>query len=230
MAKRNGTISLWSFTQKSLAKFGWDEDQIHRFYIIGADGLRDLSIHSLPIAKTTTLTIDSDNLTSDFPDDFIDYVFIAIEKYGRWWTFTRDDTMVDKTITGITGDDLGDMATEWGFGARGGANDWYFTPDYENRRFLFNGVTTSDVVVMKYVSTGVEAITSVDATTDVEFPVYAERAMEDYMRWKWAEYNDFPSGECKRREDMYNESLLIMRNIHMPTLDEIYGRAQVIKL
>lgn len=221
MAERSGTITLQAFLHKYFFKANVDEDEMHRYHVIAADCLRELAIHHLPVAKTTTLTINSTNLTADFPDDFIDYIYIAVERDGRWWTFTRDDKMVDKTITGITGNDLGDIEPIVGPGAVGGHNDYWFKPDYENRRFLFSGVaTTADVVILNYQSTGVESV-SYASTTDISFPVYAEDVMESYMEWKVSEKDRMALSERQWRKEQYYDSLRMMRNLHNPTIDEI---------
>jgi len=221
MAQRNGVISLQAFLHKFFLKLGVDEGEFHRYHVIAADGLRDIYIHHLPISKVTTLTIDSTNLTADFPSDFIDYDYVAVERDGRYWTFTRDNSMVDKTITGITGSSLANFSTLYGPGATGGDNDYWFKPDYENRRFLFSGFTpSSNTVVLSYKSTGVESV-SYASTTDVEFPVYAEDAMETYLRWKQCEYDNGPMGECERRKSQHEDAVRRLRNIHMLSVDEI---------
>jgi hypothetical protein len=220
MAKRSGLITLQSFLHKYFVKMGVDEDEFHRYHVIAADGLRDLAIHHLPISNTKVLVIDSENLTADFPDDFIDYIYIAVERDGRWWTFTRDDKMVDKTIANITGADLGIVTTVVGPGAVGGENDYWFKPDYENHRFLFSGTSSSDTVVLNYQSTGVESV-SYYSTTDIEFPVYAEDAMEKYLRWQVAEWDERHPSECERRRDQYIDAIRMLRNVHNSTIDEI---------
>lgn len=220
MAKRNGVITLQAFIRKYLHKRGEDDGEFHRYHVIAADGLRDLAIHHLPISSTTTLTVDVDNQTADFPDDFIDYILIAIEKNGRWWVFTRDDDMVDKTITGITGTTLSSITYVYGPGSVGGENIRWFQPDYENRRFLFNGVLSDDVVVLKYQSTGVESV-SFSSATDIEIPVYAEAALEAYLEWQLTEKNDRPLSERKWKLDLYEHEVLMMRNVHGSTISEI---------
>ena len=201
-------------------KKGVDEDEFHRYHIILADGLRELAIHHLPIARVATLTVDTDNQTADFPDDMIDYVFIAIERQGRWWLFTRDDTMVDKTITGITGANLTNIEYVYGPGAVGGQNFKWFTPDYENYRFLFNGITASDTVVIKYQSTGVESV-SYASTTDIEVPVYAEEAMECYLEWKISEKDQMAMSERQWKRELYMDAVRMLRNVHDSTISEI---------
>jgi len=222
MAQRNGVITLSAFIKKYFFKLGIDEGEFHRYYVIGADGLRDLHVHHLPIMKTATLSIDGTNFTADYPDDYIDYVFVAIEDEdkGRWWTFTRDDEMVDKTISGITGSDLGELAHVIGPGGVGGHNKYYFQPDNHNRRFLFDEAYSGETVILKYKSTGVESV-SYSSTDDVEFPVYAEDPMEKYLRWMLAEYDGEPISEKDRRKRLYESSVMQMRNLDLPSAQEI---------
>jgi hypothetical protein len=221
MAKRSRVITLQAFIRKYLDKKSIDKDEFQRYYVIAADGLKELYLHHFPDTITTTLTIDSTNLTSDFPADFLDYVYIAVEKNGRWWTFTRDDSMSDRTITGITGSDLSLNTYMYGPGAVGGLNDFWFKPDYENSRFLFSGVdTASDVVVLNYITNGIDVITD-SSTAGVTFPIYAEDVMEKYIRWQICELDDGPASECNRREKQYEKSLAIMRNIHNSSVREI---------
>lgn len=220
MAQRNGVISLQAFIHKYFHKVGVDEGEFHRYYVIGAEGLRDLSIYHLPTVKSVVLTIDSTNYTASFPDDYINYVMLAVEDNGRWWTFTRDNNMVDKTLAGVTGEDLSERNYMIGSGSVGGANKYYFQVDNYNRRFLFDEAYASSVVVLKYSSVGVESV-GYDSTTDVEFPVYAEPAMEAYLRWMICEYDDGPINECERRKRLYDTEIKKIRNLHMPSVREI---------
>jgi hypothetical protein len=80
--------------------------------------------------------------------------------------------------------------------------------------------TSSDVVVLTYQSTGVDDL-SFSSTTDIQFPVYAEDAMENYIRWKIAEYDGLPQVECAKRKRYYDDAVLVMRNVTNPTLQEI---------
>lgn len=224
MAQRAGVITLQAFLHKYFVKRGVDEGDFHRYHVIAADGLRDLHIHHMPIVKKTTLTIDSTNYTASFPDDYIDYVFIAIEDTdaanGRWWTFTREDTMVDKTLTGVSGSDLSDVSVVIGPGGVGGQNRFFFQPDEYNRRFLFDESYSSDTVVLVYKSTGVESV-SYSSTTDIQFPVQAEDAMEKYLMWMVCEYDGKPANECERRQRQYHSAILQLRNLDLPSAREI---------
>ena len=220
MAQRNGLITLQAFLHKYFEKVSIDEDEFSRYHIIGCDGLRELSIYHLPMVTNSVLTIDTTNYTADYPDDYINYLAVGIEWHGKWWTFTRDNRMVDKTVAGIDGEDLSGYNYVIGAGAVGGENRFYFNDDPKNRRFLFDEAYSSNVVVLRYVSSGVESV-SYSSTTDVQFPIQAESAMEKYIRWMVCEYDNGTAGECERRKKQYEEAVLMMRNLDLPTVDEI---------
>jgi len=220
MAQRNGLITLQSFLHKYFAKVMIDEDEMDRYHIIGCEGLKELSIHHLPMVTNAVLTIDTTNYTADYPDDYINYLAVAVEQNGKWWTFTRSHKMVDKTVAGVDGEDLSDTNYTVGPGSVGGENTFYFNDDPKNRRFLFDESYSSDTIILRYVSSGVES-TSYGSTTDVQFPIQAESSMEKYIRWMVCEYDDGGAGECERRKRQYNEAVLMMRNLDLPTVDEI---------
>jgi len=220
MAERNGVISLQAFLHKYFAKNGVDEDEMHRYRFIAADGLKELSIHHLPLYKSAVLTIETTNNTADYPDDYSHYVAIAVESQGRWWSFTRATNMVDKSVAGVSGEDLSNYNFIGGPGGVGGENGFYFQDDPKNRRFLFDETYSGTVVVLRYASIGVDVV-AYASDDDIEFPVTAERAMEDYLRWQVAEYDGAPVSELLRRKKMYDDSVLMLRGLSMPTVDEI---------
>ena len=219
MAKRNSFISLDGFIHKYLDKRGIDADEYHRFRVIAQDCLRTLSIHHMPIVKQVVLTIDSDNMTADFPDDYVDYVALAVEVNGRWWSLTRDDKMVDPSLEGIESETLSDNSYVQGFGQPGGVNKYYYYPDHENSRFIFNG-TTGQVVVLRYKSTGVENV-AYGSSEDVQIPVYAEDCMENFIEWKVAGYDNAAESKIARLERVYEDSLRQMRRIGDYSIDEL---------
>jgi hypothetical protein len=220
MAERAGVITLQSFLHKYYHKHGVDEDEFHRYRTIAADGLREFSLFHLPLVKNAVLSIDSTNYYASYPADYAGYVAIAMENNGVWWTFTHKHDMVDKSISGITGSDLSNYNYIIGPGSVGGENRYYFKDDPKNRKFLFDETYSGDTVVLRYVSTGVE-VESFGGSDSIQFPVYAEQAMEDYIRWKVCEYDDAPQNKCERRKKQYEDSVMMMRNFTMPTVSEI---------
>lgn len=222
MADRNGTVTLKAFVKKTLMKWGKDPSEEHRMHIIAADCLKKFYTYDLPIASETQLTINATYLTADYPDDYVDYIQISIERDGKWWSFTRNDDMVDKTNSYATGSDLSAIVSMYGYGHTGGRNDWYFKPDNKNKRFIFSGITSSSTVVLQYIGSGVAASLTGSSSTGISFPIYVEEPLEDALRWKLAEYDTrIPPSEKERLKRNYEESLIMMRNLDSPTIDEI---------
>ncbi|GAG66084.1 unnamed protein product, partial [marine sediment metagenome] len=204
---------------KYLDKKGVDADEYHRLRIIALDGLRHLSIHHMPIVKQVPLTIDTNTMTADFPDDFIDYVGLVTELDGRWWALTRDDKIVDPNLEGVESEDLSEREYIQSFARPGGENSFYYTPDYDNRRFLFNGTTTI-VVVLRYKSTGVENV-AYGSTNDVQIPVEAEETMEFYLDWRVSREDGSPEYKIKRIKGEYDDSLVFLRRIGDYSIEEL---------
>lgn len=219
MAKRNSLISLDGFIHKLLDKKAIDDDQYHRLRVIATDGLRHLSIHHMPIVKQVPLTIDTNTMTADFPDDFIDYVGLVTEVDGRWWPLTRDDKMVDPNLSGVESEDLSDREYIRSFAQPGGENSFYYYPDYDNRRFLFNGTTTI-VVVLRYKSTGVENV-AYGSTEDIQIPVEAEETLEYYIDWQLARHDGDAEYKIKRLKGEYDDSLVFLRRIGDYSISEL---------
>ena len=219
MAKRNSLISLDGFIHKYLDKKGIDDDEYHRLRVIATDGLRHLSIHHMPIVKQTVLTVDTNTMTADFPDDFIDYVGLVMEVDGRWWPITRDDKIVDPNLSGVESEDLSDHEYASSFATPGGVNQYYYWPDYDNRRFLFNG-TTGKVVVLRYKSTGVENV-AYGSSEDVQIPVEAEDTLEYYLDWQLARMDGAPEYKIRRIKGEYDDSLVFLRRIGDYSIDEL---------
>ena len=99
-----------------------------------------MHIHDFNVEVTKVATVNATTNTFSFPTDFVRYVAIATVIDGRWWIYTRDDTMAplnDDDSVSIQ-DSLINIANYEPFdsyGKAGGTNKYYFRPDYKNRRF-----------------------------------------------------------------------------------------------
>ncbi len=211
MAERAGLITLDGFIHKYLDKKAIDDDQYHRYRVIATDGLKHLSIHHMTVVKKVELTIDADTLTADFPTDYVDYVGLLIEIDGRWWNISRDDKLVDGTLDNVTAEDVGEFEFGQGFAQPGGVNYYHYFPDFENRRFIFNG-TSGKVVVLKYKSSGVEVV-AYGSAADIQIPIEAEEALEDYIQWQLAEYDDEAEHKITRKKRDFDDSVILLRRI-----------------
>lgn len=223
MAEISGLITLDQFVRDLLFKMEKPNDDYFRYFKIASDGLRHLFMHQLGYVTHTKLVVDTDTNTIDFPDDYVGYISLSVPNEGRKWTFTRDDSIIPTTSIDINGDEyldsddgegvnLGEEVSYSGYGARGGVNDYYFSVDHKNRRFIISGLT-ADFVILTYVSTGI------NATTATYIPRVAEEALEDFIAWKDAIYRDDQSQLVK--EQRFNQSIRRLRKFNAPSIPEI---------
>jgi len=225
MAEISGVMTVNKFVLKMLFKMNKNNDEYLRYLQIALDGLRHLFMHKVGYITNTKKTIDTDTNTVDFPDDFVGLISLSVPSDGRMWTLTRDDTIVPTTSLDINGDeyldaddgegvDLSEEYVPVGYGARGGYNDWYYTMDMKNRRFIISGRAV-DHVILRYVSSGV------NATTDTDIPLSLEEVLESYVIWKTAEYEGEHRAVIHDKQQVYNASLRRLMKFNAPGLYEI---------
>jgi hypothetical protein len=228
MANISSLISLDAFTRKLLAKEGKDNDDYMRYMQIACDGIRDMYIHDFQVIVTKVVTVDSTTNSFNYPTDYVRYKAIATPVDGRWWVYTRDDGMVplsdDDTSTALGADNstaiqstLPNLAEQFGagnLGRAGGANNYLFREDKRNRLFQVSGLTP-DIVVLMYVSNGLNS----DGTINI--PDYATLALEKYLRWALADYDEEAESKIFRKEQDYKRSRRKMRQVHRPSIQDI---------
>ena len=231
MANVSSIIALDAFVRRLLAKEGKDNDDYMRYMQIACEGLENMTVHDFELEVTKVVTVNATTNTFSYPSDYVRYVAIATPIEGRWWLFTRDDqiiplkdddgaTVVDSLV------DVADYKFPTDFSSGGGWNKYNFREDQENRRFQLGGATP-DVVVLKYVSTGI------DADGDINIPRYSARTLEYWVRKYIAEYDDQPESTIARLNAQYDKARREMRTVHRPTLqdlkDAIYATTGVIR-
>jgi hypothetical protein len=74
---------------------------------------------------------------------------------------------------------------------------------------------TPSVVVLMYVSNGI------DSGGSINIPDYATLALEDYARWKLADYDGDAESKILRKWNQYKISRRKMRQVHRPTIQDI---------
>lgn len=228
MANISSLIPLDAFVRRLLAKEGEDNDNYLRYLQIACDGLRDMYIHDFHVEVTKVVTVDSTTNSFSYPSDYVRYTAIAMSIDGRWWVYTRDDAMVplndDDTSTALGVDNstaiqgslpnIAELEPSQSLGRAGGRNDYYFREDRRNRLFQVGG-STPDIVVLKYVSNGLNSDGS------IYLPDYATLAIEDYTRWSLADYDGEAESKILRKEAKYNKSRRKMRQVHRPTIQDL---------
>lgn len=220
MANRSSLITIDQLVRSLLFKEGKNNDDYLRYKQIVCDGLRNMHIHDFNVIATKVVSVDSTTKTFNYPDDYVRYESISTVSDGRWWTYTIDKRLVplnDDTQTAIQSS-MPNVATNAfadGLSDGGGYNHYYFKPDDKNRRMIVSGFD-ADVVVLRYVSNGL------NTSGDVNVPDYAALALEAYVRWKISAYDKEPVYIRRENENDYKQARLEMRKVNLPTADEIY--------
>jgi hypothetical protein len=219
MANISSLIPLDGFVRRLLAIEDKDNDDYMRYMQIACEGLREFAIHDFDFEVTKVVTVDSDTNSFAYPSDYVKYSSIATPIDGRWWRYTLDQQMVPlKDDDGVDIlDSLPNVAefrepTDYSRG--GGHNRYYFRPDEKNRRFQVGGFTP-DIVVLKYVSNGI------DADGDINIPDYAVRALQAFVRWNIAEYDNPALSRIDWLKARYNEERRNMRSVQRASLQDL---------
>jgi hypothetical protein len=208
-----------AFVRRLLAKEGKDNDDYMRYMQIACDGLRNMHIHDFSVSVTKVVTVNSTTNTFSFPADFVRYNWVATVLDGRWWTYTREDGMVplqddDGTTIQSSLPNITSYEYATNLGEAGARNNYYFKPDYKGRRFQVGGMTP-DVVVLNYISNGI------DSGGSIYIPDYALLALEGYVRWMRADYDDEAQSKIIRLEQQYIKSRRAMRAVRRPPMSDI---------
>jgi hypothetical protein len=219
MANISRLISLDAFVRRVLAKEGKDNDDYIRYMQIACDGIREFNIHHFDIEVTKVVTVDTTTNTFPYPSDYVRYTMIGTPIDGRWWVYTRDDTMApleddDSTTVQDSLPNVAEYKFATDLSSGGGHNRYYFREDIANSRFQIGGLT-ADVVVLKYISNGI------DSAGSINIPGYARAALESYVRWNIADYDDHAESTTLRLERQYKEAVKRMKIAQRPTLQDL---------
>jgi len=219
MANISGLISLDAFVRRLLGKEGKDNDDYLRYMQIACDGLRDMYIHDFEVEVTKIVTVNASTNRFSFPDDYVRYTAIATPIDGKWWSYTKEDGMVpltddDGAAILTTLPNIADTNIAPSRSDGGGTNRFLFTEDRKNREFQVSG-DTPDIVVLKYVSNGI------DSAGSINIPDYATLALESYIRFNIADFDLIAESHVHRLKDQYKERRRMMRSVHRPALQDL---------
>ena len=180
-----GITSINKIVDAYMFKYERSLDRAWIYVQHGCDAVRDLHLYDLPNLVTAKVSVDSLGII-EFPTDMVGFngLYKYVDNY-KWYFTKRDDIIVTTTTTGgVEGQDddygegeaLKDPKTDT-YGGVGGVNDYYYKIDWKARRIFCEG-TTSDTVVLEYVTSGIE----LTGTTYV--PIYCTPAIDAYLQWK----------------------------------------------
>jgi hypothetical protein len=218
MANKSSLTTLDALVRRLLAKEGKDNDDYFRYMQIACNGLEEFHIHDLDVEVTKVVTVNTSTNTFDYPTDYVRYTMIATPIDGRWWTFTRDNEMApltDDDGTTITSEvNVAEYKFPTDLSSGGGYNKYYFRDDVKNRRIQVGGFTP-DVIVLKYVTNGI------DSSGDINIPAHVRPALEAFVRWQMAEYDNPALSRIDWLERQYTKARRKMRSAQRPGLMDV---------
>lgn len=187
------------------------------------NAIRDLHMYHTGSPKITKVTVNVQTNTIDWPDDYIGFCYLGIPINGQLVTLTKNNRLIT-TTTLVNGQETlsidqgeGVIPVEGqldGYGTTGGKNDYYYSEDEYNRRFVLIGANPRNVL-LGYISSGV-------ADKDTLIPVKYKECIINFVRWKLKLREPVDMRQADYFKDLYEQECNKLKAFEDPTLDEIY--------
>jgi len=185
MGNLSGLIDLKSIVQGLIYKLDLEQESWTKFYQYSIDGMRELTLFHLNIEKSVKLEMSADLNTVTLPDDFVEFIDLAIPLNGRLWSLTqmRDMNHMTTLESGAETQDADANEGVYNFlldKSAGGRNARYYKIDLPNNRIMISGLPQA-TVVLRYLSNGVSG----DANIVTYVPTIAKSALESFIRYQY---------------------------------------------
>jgi hypothetical protein len=207
-------LDLNTIVDRYLFKFKLPTEDAFIYLEHCANCVRDFHLYDSPNVVPAKVTISALGII-EMPSDMVGFNDLYKFVDGKKWPFTyRDDMITTTTVTGgIEGQDasygegeaLVDPKSDT-YGGVGGVNDYYYKPDWKERRIFCEG-TINDTAVLEYITSGIE----VAGTTYV--PEFITPMLDNYMLWKSSYWIPTLIRERESLEKDYTKSELKIRNL-----------------
>ena len=194
MADITGYVNLGQvvdslINEQSLTRKFWD-----KFLQVALEGYsRELNLYHMNLYKGAWVPVSASLGTVDWPSDYVDFLAIGHNISGQYWSYTQDENMIipQGTVNGqdTKNDDRGENKAVnryniASYSTPGAINSDYYKIDAVNRRIIVNGTSSKTELLLYYKSSGV------NLTEETVVPIYAERALKDYISWRTAKGPD----------------------------------------
>lgn len=196
-------------------------------YQLVIDGMRDLSLFTLPHKQMVKINVDSLNRIP-LPKDYLMFLAVGAPKNGTLYTFTRKESIVQTSNQTYHYEAVDTKYGEgaevpvmsfYSYGTEGGINETYFAIN-ERRKFIQLTGFSGTQATLHYVSSGIS-----ESPDGVELPKICEPALIAYVMWKLVQYDtQLPIQEKQYREIQYGNEQRALNDIYSPTVDEILDR------
>lgn len=222
MATHNALIPITEAVDRFLFKYKISTDDAFIYIEHACNCLRDFQLYDSGDVVSEKVSISALGII-EMPDSMVGFNGLFIPINGELWSFTPKDTIVNTTTT--TGgaetqdSDFGEGVAitdpqSDGYGAKGGVNDYYYTIDWKARRIFCEGIT-SDTVLLRYVTSGVEM------TGTTYIPEMITPMLDAYLLWRSSYWLPALKRERRLLEADYDKAELKIRNfINAMSYDE----------
>jgi len=211
MADISGYVNLGQVVDSLLNEQQISRKERRKFLQVALEGFsRELIVYHMNYFKAAWIEVSASLGAVAWPSDYVDFIAIGYNIGGEFWSFTEDEGIIIPAGT-VSGQDT--LNTSRGenqsvvrykiasYATPGGLNSDHYKIDRQNRRVLVNGTSNRTHLLLYYVSSGV------NASGNTVVPIYAERALKDYIVWRTTVG---PSRLVKRQE--YHDSARDLRD------------------
>ena len=214
MAATPALLDIETVVTRYLLKYKKTTEDFAIYLEHACNATRDFQLFHSADVVTEKVTINA-NKWIEMPTDMLSFIDLATPIEGKWWSFTRQDDIVNTTtFTGLIegrDSDFGEgvdikHAMSDTYGAKGGVNAYNYMIDWDARRIYVDGIS-SETIVLKYVSSGV----TVGGTTYV--PDFMTPVIDTYLLWKESYWIVGLARERQLRERDYTNEVLKARNL-----------------
>ncbi len=124
-------IKIGDIVESFMAKYRVPMNDFTNMLLFAFDCLRDNMTHTSRLYHQVTLTTDA-NGTVSMPDDMMDFIGIALAGEATLWHFTENSSINSEEVSPAK--DADDRGEAFGYGGRGGINDYYYKLDWNERK------------------------------------------------------------------------------------------------
>lgn len=222
MADTNALINIEDVVTRFLHLYKKPTEDYTIYLAHACNCVRDFRLYDSNQVVTEKVSISALGII-EMPDSMVGFNDLLYPVNGEYVSFTEMATLVNTTtFTGLVegqdshyGEGVAILHPEdTGYGGRGAINDYNYVIDWEARRIFCEGMT-SDTVILRYVSSGIET----SGVTTI--PEFISPMIDNYLLWKETYWVKGLERERDMRERDYTNSELKIRGfINAMTYDQ----------
>jgi hypothetical protein len=210
----NALLSIEEVVTRFCLKYELSLDHAVSFTEHACNCVRDFRVYDSNQVESSKVTVSALGII-EMPDDMLSFVDLCKPYNGQWVSLTEIDTIVNTTtMAGLVetrDSDFGEGEVilhpeDTGYGARGAVNSYNYTIDWEARRIFCEGIT-SDTLLLRYVSSGIET-SGTTTVPDILTPV-----IDAYLLWKGSYYIQVWERKTALYKEDYKEEKQKIRNL-----------------